>query len=333
MTLPAAILGTSYWMDHIPADKLHAMPVLVFRSPSDPVERWQQELENALPGLEVRIWPDIGDPAEVDYALIWAAPDDMLHELPNLRLVFSVGAGVDHLLGETVPRQVPIVRMVDPALTEGMVEYVVYQVLRHHRGMPVYEDQQARAQWLAHDQARPGERGIGILGLGQLGSACGSALAHLGFRVAGHSRSRRRLDGIDCHAGPGEFTDFLAASEFLICLLPLTAETRGILNADLFAALPRGAVLIHAGRGAQLVESDLHTALDEGRLAHAVLDVFAEEPLPGDHAFWSDPRVTVTPHVASLTNPVTGAARVADGIRSDLAGHLPEHVVDRERGY
>lgn len=309
------------------------MPVLLFRSPSDPSGTWRQALESALPGLEIRVWPDIGDPADIDYALIWAAPDRMLHDLPNLRIAFSLGAGVDHLLDGSVPAHVPIVRMVDGALSEGMVEYVLYHVLRHHRGMQEYEARQARREWASHQQLRPGERRIGILGLGELGGRCAGTLARLDFDVAGYSRSRRDIAGVECFAGEAEYPGFVTRSEFLVCLLPLTDSTRGILNADLFERMPAGGVLIHPGRGAHLAEADLLAALDGGQLRHAVLDVFAEEPLPPEHPFWSHPRVTVTPHIASLTNPRTGAERVAAGIRRDLAGERPEHVIDRERGY
>ena len=309
------------------------MPVALFRSPSDAAETWRSALQSAMPELEVRIWPEVGDPAEVDYALIWAAPDDLLHQLPNLRLVFSLGAGVDHLIGGAVPQHIPIARLVDPALTEGMVEYVLYQVLRHHRGMDQYEARQQRATWAVHEQVRSGDRGIGVLGLGELGSACARALAGLGFAVAGYSRSRRKRADVTRYAGADEWDAFLAHSEILICLLPLTDATRGVLNAELFSRLPPSAVLIHAGRGQQLVEDDLLSSLEQGHLRHAVLDVFAEEPLPAGHPFWSHPAITVTPHIASQTNPWTGAARVTEGIRRDQNGALPESIIDRERGY
>ncbi|MDX1609102.1 MAG: glyoxylate/hydroxypyruvate reductase A [Halofilum sp. (in: g-proteobacteria)] len=310
------------------------MPTLLFRSPSDPAGRWRQALQAQMPELQVRVWPDTGPPEEVDYALIWASPDDMLHRLPNLRVVFSLGAGVDHLMGPEVPDHLPLVRMVDPALTEGMVEYVVYQVLRHHRHMATYERQQQAREWTVHEQTRPGDRRVGILGLGQLGSACAGALHGLGFDVAGHVRTRRSSDSpVTVFTGAEEFEAFLARSDILVCLLPLTAETRGILNRDTFARLPSGAVLINAARGAHVVEDDLLLALGEGRLAHAVLDAFETEPLPAGHPFWTHPHISVTPHVASLTNPATGAAHVVAGIRADLAGEPLPNLVDRGRGY
>lgn len=310
------------------------MPTLLFRSPSDPAGRWRQALESELPDLQVRIWPDLGDPAEIDYALIWASPDRVLHELPALRAVFSLGAGVDHLMGGAVPAEVPLVRMVDPALTEGMVEYVLYQVLRHHRSMHEYERQQAASEWVVHEQVRPGDRRIGILGLGQLGSACAKALAGLGFDVAGHVRTPRQPpDGITLFTGAEELEPLLARSDIVVCLLPLTDQTRGILDRDLFSRLPSGAVLINAARGGHLVEEDLLLALGEGWLSHAVLDAFRDEPLPAGHPFWTHPHVTVTPHIASLTNPLTGARQVAQAIRADLAGETLPNQVDRARGY
>lgn len=309
------------------------MQTLLFRSPSDPTQRWREALEAELPDLRVRIWPDIGPPEAVDYALIWDSPDRMLDDLPNLRVVFSLGAGVDHLL-ETVPEHLPLVRMVDPALTEGMVEYVVYQVLRHHRHMPAYERRQCDSEWTVHEQRRPGERRIGILGLGRLGSACARALHGLGFDVAGHVRTPREpADSIPVYAGADELDAFLARSEILVCLLPLTNETRDILDRDLFARLPAGAILIHAARGAHLVEEDLLLALGEGHLSHAVLDVFRTEPLPAGHPFWKHPHITVTPHAASLTHPVSGARRVAEAIRAERDGHPLPNRVDRTRGY
>lgn len=309
------------------------MPTLLFRSPSDPADRWRAALQREIPELEVRVWPDAGRLEDIDYALVWASPDELLHDLPRLRVVFSLGAGVDHLVGPQLPAGVPLVRMVDTTLTEGMVEYVLYQVLRHHRRMPEYEARQQRQEWRAHDQVRPGERRVGLLGLGQLGGACARALAGLGFDVGGWVRTPREVPGVRVFPGHEGLVELAARSDILVCQLPLTAATRGILSAALFRRMPRGAVLVNAARGEHLVEKDLLVALGEGHLAHAVLDVFASEPLPAGHPFWHHPRVTVTPHAASLTNPDTGAARVAEGIRRDLAGEPLEHVVDPERGY
>lgn len=309
------------------------MPTLLFRSPSDPATEWTAALTRHYPGLEVRQWPETGAVEEIEYALIWASPDGFLHDLPALRVVFSLGAGVDHLMGSEVPDRVELIRMVDAALSEGMIEYIVYHVLRRHRRMADYERQQAAADWRIHPQRRPGERKIGLLGLGELGGACARTLSGLGFDVAGWARSSREIPGVTAVSGDDGLDWLLGRSEIVICLLPLTAQTRGILNGSLFARMPPGSTLINAARGQHLIEEDLLIALGEGRLGHAVLDTFHEEPLPADHAFWQHPHITVTPHMASLTNPETGAEAVARGIRADRAGEPIPHRVDRSRGY
>jgi glyoxylate/hydroxypyruvate reductase A len=309
------------------------MPTLLFRSPSDPATAWSEALQRQMPDLQVRAWPDTGPVEDIEYALIWASPDGFLHDLPALRVVFSLGAGVDHLMGEEVPAGVELVRMVDPALTEGMIEYVTYQVLRHHRHMAEYERQQVTAEWRIHPQRRPGERRIGLLGVGELGGACARTLSTLGFDVAGWARSRHEIPGVTTVSGDDGLDWLLGRSDIVICLLPLTGATRGILDARLFQRMQPRAVLINAARGQHLVDDDLLIALGEGQLAHAVLDAFHDEPLPPDHAFWRHPHITVTPHIASLTNPETGAEAVARGIRADLAGEPIPHRVDRGRGY
>ncbi len=309
------------------------MPSLLFRSPSDPAETWTRALVRCLPGLDVRVWPDTGDPRGIEYALVWASPDGVLHELPKLRVVFSLGAGVDHLVGGEVPETAELVRMVDPALTEGMVEYVLYQVLRHHRRMDVYAHQQGRCEWRTHPQCRPGERRVGVLGLGRMGGACARALATLGFDVAGWARSHRELPGVISTTGDDGLDWLLRRSDILVCLLPLTPATRGLLGAEVFRRLPARATIINAGRGEHLDEDALLVALGEGRLARAVVDVFRDEPLAAGHPFWRHPRIEVTPHMASLTNPWTGAEVVASGIEADRRGEPLPNRVDRDRGY
>mgnify|MGYP000220397104 CR=1 FL=1 len=309
------------------------MPTLLFRSPSDPAGTWSDALRRRDPGLDVRVWPDTGAVDDIEYALIWASPDGFLHELPALRVVFSLGAGVDHLMGAEVPEGVELVRMVDPALTEGMIEYVTYQVLRRHRHMADYEHQQAAAEWRIHPQARPGERRIGLLGLGELGGACARTLSGLGFDVAGWARSEYEIPGVESVSGDDGLDWLLGRSDIVICLLPLTGQTRGILNGTRFRRMSPGATLINAARGQHLVEDDLLIALGEGRLGHAVLDAFRDEPLPLDHAFWRHPHITVTPHIASLTNPETGAEAVVRGIHADQADQPIPHRIDRGRGY
>ncbi len=298
-------------------------------------EDWVSALMPEVPGLDIRVWPEIGDPADIDYALAWKPKPGLLASLPNLKAILSLGAGVDGILSDpTMPRDVPLIRMVDDSLTEGMVDFVVWQVLDWHRQGPVYRGQQRKALWRPQPQALARERKAGVMGLGELGRAVAGALAALNFDVSGWSRTPRSIDGITCFHGLGQGLDhFLARSDVLVCLLPLTPDTIGVLGGKTFARLPRGAYVINAARGGHLVEADLLAALGSGQLAGATLDVFAQEPLPGDHPFWRDPRITISPHVASDTHARTAAKSIAASIRRIEAGESLAYVVDLDRGY
>src|SRR5215472_6947490 len=265
---------------------------LLFRSTVDSAARWRAQLTRLTQELEIRVWPEVGDPTEIDYALVWRPEPGFLASLPKLKLILSLGAGVDHLLGDPhLPRHLPIVRLVDPHLTNAMSEYVVLQVLRLHRRDLEYRAQQQAGIWRELDQPNAAERRVGILGLGELGRDAAKKLELLGFDVAGWSRSEKTLAGIESHAGAAGLPALLARSEILVCLLPLTAETQAILNARTLALLPKGAALVNAARGAHLVEEDLLAALASGQVSAAVLDVFREEPLPAGHPFWHHPRI------------------------------------------
>ena len=307
---------------------------LLFRSTVDSAARWRAQLTRLTSELEVRVWPELGDSAEIDYALVWRPEPGFLASLPNLKLILSLGAGVDHLLDDPqLPRHLPIVRLVDPHMTAAMSEYVVLQVLRLHRRDLDYRTQQDAGIWRELDQQNAVERRVGILGLGELGQDVAKKLTALGFDVAGWSRSEKTLAGIRSYAGPAGLQLLFGRSEILVCLLPLTAETEGILNASTLALLPKGAALVNAARGAHLVEDDLLAALASGQVSAAVLDVFREEPLPADHPFWHHPRVIVTPHVAAFTNPATAAPIILDNIRRFEEGRLLLNRVDPARGY
>jgi glyoxylate/hydroxypyruvate reductase A len=297
-------------------------------------ERWAPLLAAALPGREIRVWPAAGDKAAIDYALVWHPEPGLLASLPNLRLIVSLGAGVDHVLRDpALPPGVPILRLVDPHMTQAMSEYVALNVLRLHRQDVDYRTQQAAGEWREREQKNAAERTVGILGFGTLGQECGRKLQAVGFDVAGWSRSEKRVLGFATYAGSAGLDALLARSEILVSLLPMTPETENILNADLFTRLPRGAGLINAGRGRNLVEADLLAALDSGQLSAAILDVFREEPLPPAHPFWRHPRVVVTPHVAADTHPPTAVAIIAAAIRDSEAGRPLANLIDRERGY
>jgi glyoxylate/hydroxypyruvate reductase len=311
-----------------------AAMALLFRSTVDSAARWSGQLARLMPGLDIHVWPDIGDPAAIDYALVWRPEPGLLAGLPNLKLILSLGAGVDHILCDPhLPPGVPIVRLVDPYLTEAMSEYVVLQVLRLHRHDLDYRAQQQAGIWRELPQQNAGERPVGILGFGEIGQDAGRKLAALGFPVSGWSRRGKTVAGFATFAGAGGLLQLLAQAAILVCLLPLTEKTEGILSARTFAALPRGAGLVNAGRGGHLVEEDLIPALDSGQLSAAALDVFRDEPLPPDHPFWQHPRILVTPHIAGTTNPRTAAPIILDNIRRFEAGRPLLNLVDPQVGY
>jgi glyoxylate/hydroxypyruvate reductase A len=307
---------------------------LLFRSTVDSAARWRDQLTRLAEELDIRVWPHIGDPAEIDSALVWRPEPGFLASLPNLKLILSLGAGVDHLLGDPqLPRHLPIVRLVDPHMTDAMSEYVILQVLRLHRHDLDYRTQQEERVWRELDQKNAADRRVGILGFGELGRDAAKKLKALGFDVAAWSRGEKTVAGIESYAGAEGLRLLLARSEILVCLLPLTAETEGILNARNLALLPRGAALVNVSRGAHLVEDDLLAGLASGQISGAVLDVFHDEPLPADHPFWHHPRVVVTPHVAAFTNPATAAPIILDNIRRFEEGRPLLNRVDPARGY
>jgi glyoxylate/hydroxypyruvate reductase A len=307
---------------------------ILFRSTPAATLRWRPLLARLMPQHEIRFWPELGDPAAIEYALVWQPEPGVLARLPKLRLIVGLGAGVDHLLRDPeLPRHIPIMRLVDPYMTDAMSEFVVLSVLRLHRQDLNYLAQQRAREWRELEQKNAAERPVGILGFGTLGQDAGRKLKSLGFPVAGWSRSAKAVPGFATHAGAEGLGALVAGSEILVCLLPLTAATEGILNAALFARLPRGAGLVNAGRGGHLIEADLIPALDSGQLSGAVLDVFREEPLPADHPFWRHPRIIATPHIAAETHPPTAAAIIGEAIRRFEAGQPVANLVDWARGY
>jgi glyoxylate/hydroxypyruvate reductase A len=307
---------------------------VLFLSAVDAAAAWRTELERLLPGLELRVWPDIGDPVAIETALVWRPPPGLLASLPKLRLIVSLGAGVDHIFADPqLPPGVPIVRLVDPYMTVAMSEYVQLQVLRLHRQDIAYLIQQRHATWRPLPQPNAAERRVGVLGLGVLGSDAALKLSVLGFEVMGWSRTEKRLRGIHCFHGTDGLGALLARAEILVCLLPLTPATEGVLAAGLFAQLRRGAAIVNCARGRHLVEADLLAALNSGQLSAAVLDVFGDEPLPADHPFWRHERIILTPHVAAATHAPTAALAVADALRRLGAGKTLLNRVDASQRY
>ena len=314
------------------------MRSLIVASASDAAV-WVEHLRRNLPGRSIRCWPDdVGDPAEVAYICAWKAPPGALGRFPNARVVFSLGAGVDHILADPALPKLPLVRIVDADLTQRMTEYVTLHTLMIHRRQRAYDAQQKARVW--HELAQPAARdvAVGIMGLGVLGKDAAEVLRRIGFRVAGWSRSPKTIAGIETFDGAAGLDAFLARTEILIALLPLTAATRGILALPLLRKLNRdgalgGAHLINAGRGGLQIDADILMALDQGVLASATLDVFQTEPLPNDSPLWTHPRVTITPHNAAWSNPAALAEGIARQIARFEAGQPLEGLVDTASGY
>lgn len=308
---------------------------LLFASTWDDKDAWRRRLAALDPSIEFRVWPDqVGDPAAIDAALVWKPPAGMLAGLPKLRLILSLGMGVDHVFADPrLPKGVPIARIVDRDLIDRMSEYCALAVLRHHRDADLYDAFQRQRLWKPVVGPHASSRRVGILGLGEIGRDLAAKLGVFGFKLAGWSRSAKAIPGVECFHGAAGFRPFLAASEILVCLLPLTAETANILDAAAFAALPKGAVVVNAARGGHVVDADLIAALDSGHLAAAQLDVFRTEPLPPDHPFWTHPKIRVTPHNAGITNPDSAAAQIVENYKRLREGRPLLNVVDPARGY
>lgn len=292
-------------------------------------EVFREAFSRALPDMPFYIG-EAPDPAAVRWLITWKAPERLVEQFPNLRLIFSTGAGVDQFDLRALPQQVGVVRMLAGGITEQMQEFATMAVLALHRDLPAYQAQARAGQWIERSNVAARDRRVGVLGLGNLGRAVLESLRPFGFPLSGWTRFPRQIEGVAC------FTDlpaFLAQSDILVCLLPLTPDTEGFLDDDLFNRLPMGARLVQLGRGRQLDQDALARALESGRITAAFLDVTEPEPLPSDHWLWQDPRVILTPHIACQTRAGDAAAHLVEGVLADLAGRLPSGLVDRKRGY
>jgi glyoxylate/hydroxypyruvate reductase A len=307
---------------------------LMLKAGVEPAEAWVAAFADLDPGLEVVVWPDVADPEAVTAALVASPPPGLLASLPNLAMIASLPAGLDHLFRDPeLPSGVPITRSMPPDGDPVMTETVVLHVLRHHRQLPQYLAQQRRREWKKLPQPLPAERGVGILGIGTLGRPAAEALVAMGFDVAGWSRSHKAIDGVRSYVGEDELDAFLARTDILVSMLPTTAATTGLLDAGALARLPQGAAVVNVGRGPVLDAGALLAALDSGHLSGATLDVFDVEPLPEDDPLWAHERVTVMPHVATSTNPRRAAAVVVENLRRLGAGEPLVNLVDRDAGY
>lgn len=309
---------------------------------SSRAEQFAAHIRREAPDIDVRIAPDLGNIADIDTALCWLPPRGLMATLPNLKLIVSVGAGVDALLDDpSLPAQVPLVRFVDPDLTGRMAEYIALQVLYHQRRMTEYRALQAERTWTYIPEAAAHEVRVGLMGLGVLGTASAKVLQAVGYQVRSWSRTAKSVPGVTSFVGDGELDAFLAETDILAVILPLTAATRGILNRRLIGKLSQrgrtpllpGPVLINAGRGGLQIDAEIHAALEAGELYAASLDVFQVEPLPASSPFWAHPRVVVTPHNAAESSPLAIARYAVRQMRRRKAGEALENVVDRGRGY
>ncbi|WP_339792474.1 glyoxylate/hydroxypyruvate reductase A [uncultured Imperialibacter sp.] len=306
---------------------------IVIIAPNKDFSKWITAFNKVDENLDVSIWPETGGQSEITCAVVWGHPAGSLTAFPNLKLICSMGAGVDHVLKDPeLPEGVPIVRIVDDGLSFSMSNYVVSAVMYHQRRFEKYLADKKAHIW---DQQSPPEVDcrIGIMGFGVLGQDAGRKLKALGFEVSGYSNSRKDVDGIKCFAGEGELSTFLKQINVLVCLLPATPETKGILNRRLFADMNKGTYLINAARGHHQVTNDIIEAIDNGMLSGAFLDVFENEPLPKDHPVWEHPKVFITPHIASITNPDAAAHQIVANYKAMLAGQPLKNKIDRDRGY
>lgn len=305
---------------------------LLICAPDRSNERLGADLAKRLPGVDVRIWPDVGEPTDIEFALLWKHPKGLVQTLPNLKAISSLGAGIEHLIRDPdIPANLPIGRLAGPKLAADMATWLVGQVVAHWRDFARFKNQQANKQW--QPWAPAGQASVGILGMGAMGAQAAKAFQALGFEVGGYSISGHGPKSVTMHTGPQGLMALAAQSDYLICLLPLTEKTHGILNKSLMAHMPPGSVLINVGRGAHLVESDLLEALELGHPEHAILDVFVTEPLPKDHPFWAHPKITLSPHCAALTDPAEAADLAAQSYQNVMTGKPPLGQVKLSAGY
>ncbi len=307
---------------------------LLLIAPDREMKPWKEALLKADPNLDVEIWPEVTDKQKVQFAVSWNHPKHSLDSFPNLKAVSSLGAGVDHILrDDTLPESVEICRVVCPSLVRQMKEYVLNAVLNYQRNTLTYMQQKQEGLWEMHPNRAPEDFTIGVMGLGKLGRPVAEQLAELGYRVRGWSRSKKDIEGVESFAGEAELEAFLSQTTVLACLLPLTNETEGILDLELFKKLDQPAYLINVARGEHLVEEDLIYALDKDWMEGAMLDVFSEEPLPDRHPFWNRDNIMLTPHVSSLTPPEEVAEQLIENYKRVLSGMKPLNKIDKGKGY
>ncbi|MFZ6672650.1 2-hydroxyacid dehydrogenase [Undibacterium sp. Xuan67W] len=307
---------------------------IIFHATGGNPDHWLHSLNLALPQHDIRVWHE-GDTAPADYAIVWKPPAAMLAGRSDLKGIFNLGAGVDAILqlGDALPAGVPVIRLDDAGMGIQMAEYVSHALLRYFRRFDRYDQQRDAQHWRFLKPFEKSDFSVGVLGLGVLGQRIVDAIGHFGFPLHGWSRTQKHILGVTCYAGTDGLDAFLQASRVLVCILPLTEDTQGILHRENLQKLPKGAYLINVARGAHVVEEDLLALVREEHIAGATLDVFQQEPLPAGHAFWSEPRISITPHIAALTLRDESARQIADKIQALQQGHAISGIVDASRGY
>ncbi|MBO6810140.1 MULTISPECIES: 2-hydroxyacid dehydrogenase [Marinobacter] len=297
-------------------------------------ERWTVPIKELLPEAEVYVWDPEGPAVGADYAIVWQPPEALFERETHLKAVFNLGAGIDGLLKvANLPEALTVVRLEDAGMSVQMAEYVLHQLLEASRGMETYREQQRQSLWKIHRPIKRSEWPVGVMGLGHIGKRVARTLANLDYQVSGWARGEHSLKGVSSYAGPSQLSDFLQATRVLVNTLPLTDETRDIINYELLSQLQPGAVLINVGRGEHLVEDDLLRALDEGTVLRASLDVFRKEPLPEGHPFWQRKEITITPHISARTLRDATIEQITGKIRDHAAGRAISGIVDTDRGY
>src|ERR1700694_3483078 len=308
-------------------------PHIYFNSEMDSADEWREALASQFEDFKFSVGDKVDDPESVDVAMVWTLPDGGLERFVNLRAILSLGAGINQLDPQRLPKQVPLARLVDASLTRTMVDYAKAAVYRYHRRFHIFERQSRDRRWTYIPPTLTADTSVGVLGLGEIGREIAFAMRREGFNVCGWSRSLKQLENVETYTGRDGLTAMVGRCAIVINVLPLTNETRHILSRELFAHFGDGTCLINLGRGTHLVEDDLLDAIDTGRVEGATLDVASIEPLPDAHPFWNHPNILITPHVAGGSIPMTAVVNIAANIRKAMAGERLSQQVDIERGY
>ena len=299
------------------------------------MEVWSSGLQEAMPEMDIKVYPDEGDVNDIEYAVVWKHPRGILKKYPNLKAILSLGAGVDHIISDSeLPKGLPIVRLVDKKLTHEMCLHSLHWVLHFHSNQYLYRIQQQSREWVQQSSVQSEDRTIGIMGLGNIGKAIGDSLVNLDFKVIGWgARPKNSLGEIEYYYGHEQLSEFLSQTDILINILPLTENTKNILTKNELKLLPKGSFIINIGRGGIINENDLLSFLNSGHINAAALDVFAQEPLPENNSLWGHSSVYITPHIAGQSNPGSAAKTIAENIRLIEKGESPYPIYSLNSGY